>query len=1034
MRTLFDYEHQKDAISAILTAKKGIIHLPTGTGKTRIISGSIIDKINRGEKVFVICSPRIILSNQIVNDIYETLSQSKIDAEYLCVRSGEKAKIKGKLDFEALSEEEEEELDNIAADQFWDEKAEWDVDSSTNTTKIADKFVNAKKDNKPLIISCVYDSVRRIRETELKIGPFVENIYYDEAHYLCSRKFNEILDWFSEINAYSFTATLKTTASNSGFGMNNEERFGPLLYRRSPAQMVEAGIIVRPRIHIVYPENGILTKKDALPKDLVIQAFEGHKKALQKKVGAKMLVICESTTQLVDLFFSLFPTNGKKDPRMKNISIFAVGSGIGNKLNGGFGGVGGCWKVPADTKVNENNNFNMSRKDWLSDLKSLKDEDDAIIFHINILTEGIDVPGITGILPFKSLKLSKFLQNLGRATRLTPKDRKKLSEKKLSTDFEKGYVAGKDFAPEAQKYQKPYAWVIIPWVSALDTDLEQTYKNYIHNLRDFNFSPEEDIMEQRLGKNDDEEADKINSQQGIYSSFTGKIEKLLIKDGTMVEKKCPLLTFTMPNVPMEIPFSLPEDKKGLITFKVKEGQQVKQDELIATIAEEKMSLVSGFSLVNHELESEQEAIKFWNSRHANMPWEIEKLKRTQKGEYIQTPMELAQKMASKLIIEDDGAIIDPWCKSGNLLIGFKNTVVGLCHDDYSFAYTAYNLTGKMISELGLQSNELYDYIFIYSKNILIINIKDNSLDENYGIFMTYLEREYKLNFKYCIMNPPYGNKHLPILKKMTEEIVDKRDGTVVSIQPVRWLQDPLVENKKKTDYKIYEPFFSGKVEDIEFISRNNGFDAAIGTDLGILKLNKNASLNLKDMKYSYLGYSFKSIYNKVFNKYPSLEDYLEENKRDGIRVKLNIIKGLCGTGGSALKVDNKGYIQILTNLIGNQQSQVYNDGFSDDGRDWTETVNKNKYSKEKGDGIPYSIKFTSKVEALNFILSTKTIMFKFIMFMVMRDVNIPHFILPFMVDYSQPWTDERFYKFFSLAKEEIQTIENWAKENGIQSC
>ena len=35
--------------------------------------------------------------------------------------------------------------------------------------------------------------------------------------------------------------------------------------------------------------------------------------------------------------------------------------------------------------------------------------------------------------------------------------------------------------------------------------------------------------------------------------------------------------------------------------------------------------------------------------------------------------------------------------------------------------------------------------------------------------------------------------------------------------------------------------------------------------------------------------------------------------------------------------------------------------------------------------------------------------------------------LPYMKDYSKPWTDERFYKFFDITDEEKEIIENVIK-------
>ena len=43
------------------------------------------------------------------------------------------------------------------------------------------------------------------------------------------------------------------------------------------------------------------------------------------------------------------------------------------------------------------------------------------------------------------------------------------------------------------------------------------------------------------------------------------------------------------------------------------------------------------------------------------------------------------------------------------------------------------------------------------------------------------------------------------------------------------------------------------------------------------------------------------------------------------------------------------------------------------------------------------------------------------------DQNVPLKFLPFMHDYTHPWTDEDLYKYFNLSEDEIKIIEDEIK-------
>ncbi|MCP4483813.1 MAG: hypothetical protein GY823_04535, partial [Flavobacteriaceae bacterium] len=120
---------------------------------------------------------------------------------------------------------------------------------------------------------------------------------------------------------------------------------------------------------------------------------------------------------------------------------------------------------------------------------------ELIVIHFDILTEGIDVPGLTGVLFLRDLKKSKFIQTLGRVARLDVYDRNLIDKKVITPD-------------ELDKMSKPYAWVIIPSVMVEDVDKLANLRSLISELRDFGFNPKEDIEPNDRGRGGEGEDDE----------------------------------------------------------------------------------------------------------------------------------------------------------------------------------------------------------------------------------------------------------------------------------------------------------------------------------------------------------------------------------------------------------------------------------------------------------------------------------------------------------------------------------------------
>ena len=82
----------------------------------------------------------------------------------------------------------------------------------------------------------------------------------------------------------------------------------------------------------------------------------------------------------------------------------------------------------------------------------------------------------------------------------------------------------------------------------------------------------------------------------------------------------------------------------------------------------------------------------------------------------------------------------------------------------------------------------------------------------------------KMKFDHIIMNPPYcKNLHLKILNEAIHHSDD-----IVNLSPIRWLQDPLAEYKRNSDFKKFKEIRE-RIESIDVI------DAATSTRLFNIK-------------------------------------------------------------------------------------------------------------------------------------------------------------------------------------------------------
>ena len=448
------YPYQREAVETAIQSDKGIVCMPTGVGKSFCQAAIIADNIIKtgNFQMYVVNAPRIILTYQLLKEVYGFLADAKIEARYMFVHSGGKT-----------NEKELEDI-RIKANLDGANISFSEIESATSPVVIKDMIRKAKKQNLPLIFFSTYNSANRIEEARKEFD-LISIILNDEAHYLVQEQFYDILNVLKSKRCYFFTATTIHTPSDTGRGMNNIESYGEILYTMTPRQAIELGKMVRPRLHFVITE-GVYNTDDynkSLNK-IIKDTFEQHSKILTK-TEPKILVSAKGTQDIITFLNS----KEYRQLRKSGVEIYAVASNdeIGNNING--------------EQVNRQDFLRRLKSDGIDIAKQL------IVLHYDILAEGIDVSGFSGIMPLRTLSKSKFLQTYGRAARPDKDDRIKID---TCTDEKEKTKLINDLV----NLNKPYAYIMIPSVYSGNEDDKANVVQLITELRDYGFNPKEDIV------------------------------------------------------------------------------------------------------------------------------------------------------------------------------------------------------------------------------------------------------------------------------------------------------------------------------------------------------------------------------------------------------------------------------------------------------------------------------------------------------------------------------------------------------------
>lgn len=444
-------QHQLEALIAAHQADKGQIISPCGTGKTRVqislhVQG-MIDLLNDFEYgVFVIASHRLSLNRQLLDQLIDVAVRCGLPFDILYLGSDHRTDLnKYYVKYHSIGYKPEVSRHLI----------------STNAKEI-EAFVQQSRDLfRNVIIASTYDSFATLKN----IGT-INLLTADESHNTIQRDFTHNLSLVKDniLKQYYFTATRKVAGETGG--MNDVQFYGPVLIDISPKDMLQRGEITCPKLHVIDGKDDQTTNTgntDMLVKN-TLEAYQKHRVMVKQysvspdSLGAKLLVGCNSIEEMERIY---------KDDVLKallegQVQVFAISSD-------------GCYA----------NWEHCSKEQFFTQLNALPDTQEALIFNVDMLTEGIDLPSITGVMPLRNLGLTKLIQMVGRALRLNLLDRTKLYGDTL--------IPG-----DYQQYVKPYGYVIIPrHLSSIDENAKM-----IGMVRDFykeyGTKPEELVIQEKF--------------------------------------------------------------------------------------------------------------------------------------------------------------------------------------------------------------------------------------------------------------------------------------------------------------------------------------------------------------------------------------------------------------------------------------------------------------------------------------------------------------------------------------------------------
>ena len=271
------------------------------------------------------------------------------------------------------------------------------------------------------LIFSTYQSLHKVMRSTID----VDTIYFDEAHNSVQKNYIEAVTHFSKKadRKYFFTATPKE--SKSRVAMNDASIFGNRIVDVPAPDLVKQGYILPPKVVPKRYNCGFYQSQELIEKEAIIDALktEDHM--------TKVLVTAKSTTNIHNL---INKTDFMAICHSMKYNVMHITSKFGAIING--------------KKVSRKVFFDIMNK-WGKD-ESKK----FVMFHHSILSEGMNVSGLTGCILLRNLDLITMAQTIGRVIRLH--------------DNDKRHIDAGDLIPgNFEGYHKPFGKMFVPVYSNL---------------------------------------------------------------------------------------------------------------------------------------------------------------------------------------------------------------------------------------------------------------------------------------------------------------------------------------------------------------------------------------------------------------------------------------------------------------------------------------------------------------------------------------------------------------------------------------
>ena len=243
-----------------------------------------------------------------------------------------------------------------------------------------------------------------------------------------------------------------------------------------------------------------------------------------------------------------------------------------------------------------------------------------------------------------------------------------------------------------------------------------------------------------------------------------------------------------------------------------------------------------------------------------------------------------------------------------------------------------------------------------------------------------------MKFDHIIMNAPYlKSLHLKILREAI-----KYSDEIINLSPIRWLQDPLAEYKRGSDWKKFGDVRE-RIESLDVVSceeSNKLFGISWG-DLGIYKVTLNGGWENNLNKVSPFA-------QKIIAK-AAVKSIMDISTEEGWRGNYK----------------ESGLYGIINSHYGDIKHFIKDD---------YELFVKARYTNTNK-----VLFFKTEEERHNMFLYLSSKLMDAFAKEVRVNQRVPWQFVPVLPTYSHPWTDADLYEYFSLTKEEIKEIEEEMK-------